>query len=1769
MTPNSRPTNPSQNGPSSLTTTTTGGAKNTDANSNSNCVVKSAIKKAVGGVAANNRRPKSSLLLQHPPSANNNPGRSKSPSPATSCHEVHLSLAKDSKNTDFKSASTPAIATTDINRNKVASGAKVAAPASLGKSSGASVGRSTSKSPGRTTTMLPHKANLVQQKQNTLTTTNGTTTVAKKRVTILTPFQRATRSKTAAKTDAKSKTSPDIVNGTSSNNHNHNNNNVGSESTVTTPPVLDKNQNSPPPPLNLNNDAKNFETSLANNNITVADQEGKRTNLIDQPTLAFDIKESDRVAATPTSKLPYETAHLLVSSAPSSDRNYLAYNSRSASSAHHDTDPLAPGGFAALHTASLTPSRLRRCSEDTLLDSLGAPPLQPQHRRTLPFDTGGSGGGGSTSVQATPCNTGRQSPLNVDRRASDSVSSSTMFPRRTPIDECGRYRKFDPIMMVRINETVPDNATETETDLFGAEEKKRLKELEEDWGKEVLHKNRLIHQRLRERRHKEQRVGSVSVELQTLVASGSMAQLAAAQQQQQQQQPPLKSSMAGGQTPGSDLAPIPEIGGAVVAQPSQQEAADAISGAELIAPPKTIGTLTAEIDRLKAMPPLSDFYSGSRRPSSAISIEPPSDATLAAAAALASGGSLPSDTSIAVSPRQKIVEAAVEAMAPELAELAAPPEEEEEAEPEEEEELEDQTEQEAAADGEEFEEKAVDKSPDGRFLKFNEEIGRGSFKTVYRGLDTETGVAVAWCELHDSKLSKVEKQRFREEAEMLKTLQHPNIVRFYDNFESLSLKRNKYIVLVTELMTSGTLKMYIKRFKKINVKVLKSWCRQILKGLAFLHSRNPPVIHRDLKCDNIFITGTTGSVKIGDLGLATLKNQSCAKSVIGTPEFMAPEMYDEHYDEKVDVYAFGMCLLEMITGEYPYSECPCAAQIYRRVTQGIKPSCFEKIPPELPEIRDIIDRTIRRIPDERYSVKELLLMNFFMPEELIGLRIEIQNRDVAILSSNSEVDLLLRVLDPKKRNQVKQREDEGIQFKFDIDNDRFDDVAREMFLSNLIPEDDIRTVAKLLHDRIAQLKKDRELHLIEQERIKADEQHQKLKDENKLAATTAKEREKSQMPPTADGTGIVGQVEHQQAANAVSGRTMDATKTVADGTATLTEQLNGLMRSESKPDEPQHTAPPSTITSPNILNVAMGAPLDKMMTRSESTLAAPGSGLSSQQSTQHKMSSEEQQSQPQPPVTDISELAKELGKLIEPPKRELSVPTIHQSHQHHNMSTTSLPAAATLAPQAMHEQHAQTATAAELSANAMNELEQERRQKSVPPVAAPSGSGGAAGRKFTVAPVLRKDATIRNPVLEALKHPLIIQAPQEQHSQSAACILNKMTSSSSSNIIDSTADNRQISPTRPIINDAASALQRRHTALVTLDALESALESTFGQQGAAAMVKKLSQQVLSGQQYVAAVPSTTALPPVQSAASLYASTSQSDANFNALGFANSSSPTRHQSLQHRNKSNEACTQTSPRLSFSTTSSSSDPFAQSPVLPFLRGSAVNGVSPLAQNPALHPHSSAGHGERPILAQSDQSARPLASELPMQEEFYAKQDSTRPERKISSFSDVAPYFYYNNTLNCDVEKKINSTAGAADFTIGSDSSLEKAELLTATNQEQYRNESLIERTNHRRPTPPPIDNDAIVTRGSMPDMLNAVDRLLPHVAEVDSDLDPTDDEYRLLIERQNSERQLLLEKHRREIELLKSQRKYSTPVAPHAEKSQASTRSVNFMGNSGQQ
>lgn len=86
-------------------------------------------------------------------------------------------------------------------------------------------------------------------------------------------------------------------------------------------------------------------------------------------------------------------------------------------------------------------------------------------------------------------------------------------------------------------------------------------------------------------------------------------------------------------------------------------------------------------------------------------------------------------------------------------------------------------------------------------------------------------------------------------------------------------------MLICVIITCGF--RYRKKHKNVDMKAIKNWARQILRGLHYLHSHNPPIIHRDLKCDNIFVNGNNGEVKIGDLGLAIVMQQPTARSVIG------------------------------------------------------------------------------------------------------------------------------------------------------------------------------------------------------------------------------------------------------------------------------------------------------------------------------------------------------------------------------------------------------------------------------------------------------------------------------------------------------------------------------------------------------------------------------------------------------------------------------------------------------------------------------------------------------------------------------------------------------------------------------------------------------------------------------------------------------------------------------------------------------------------------
>ncbi|KAL8525841.1 hypothetical protein ACS0TY_015181 [Phlomoides rotata] len=359
------------------------------------------------------------------------------------------------------------------------------------------------------------------------------------------------------------------------------------------------------------------------------------------------------------------------------------------------------------------------------------------------------------------------------------------------------------------------------------------------------------------------------------------------------------------------------------------------------------------------------------------------------------------------------------------------------------------------------EDRYVETDPTGRFGRLDEVLGKGAMKTVYKAIDEVLGMEVAWNQVRlvDVLQCADDLQRLYSEVHLLSTLSHDSIIRFYTSWINVESRTFNFI---TEMFTSGTLRQYRAKYKRVNIRAIKIWARQILEGLVYMHSHDPPVIHRDLKCDNIFVNGHLGQVKIGDLGLAAvLRGSSRAHSVIGTPEFMAPELYEENYNELIDVYSYGMCVLEMITSEYPYSECNNPAQIYKKVISGKKPRAFYKV--QDLDAQRFIGKCLEPA-SKRLSAKELMLDPFLAHDPLDGSpEFDIENQR-PFLNNKIELERLQLKDDVPRTNmtitgklnpedgtiilKVQIADEEGdvrnVFFPFDIANDTPLDVANEM-----------------------------------------------------------------------------------------------------------------------------------------------------------------------------------------------------------------------------------------------------------------------------------------------------------------------------------------------------------------------------------------------------------------------------------------------------------------------------------------------------------------------------------------------------------------------------------------------------------------------------------------------------------------------------------------------------------------------------------------------------
>jgi serine/threonine protein kinase len=161
---------------------------------------------------------------------------------------------------------------------------------------------------------------------------------------------------------------------------------------------------------------------------------------------------------------------------------------------------------------------------------------------------------------------------------------------------------------------------------------------------------------------------------------------------------------------------------------------------------------------------------------------------------------------------------------------------------------------------------------------------------------------------------------------------------------------------------------------------LKSaWAFEIARGMAFLHAQNPPILHRDLKCANILLSGDLNA-KITDFGESrTLSGvDENSMTTVGTPYFMAPEVFssedvDRTYSTKVDIYSFGVMLFEI----YNNCELKKAFQnkggmiIMNRVSKGWRPN-LKAVKEEDKELADVIERCWSQDFSKRPTFEELI-----------------------------------------------------------------------------------------------------------------------------------------------------------------------------------------------------------------------------------------------------------------------------------------------------------------------------------------------------------------------------------------------------------------------------------------------------------------------------------------------------------------------------------------------------------------------------------------------------------------------------------------------------------------------------------------------------------------------------------------------------------------------------------------------------------------------------
>ena len=215
-----------------------------------------------------------------------------------------------------------------------------------------------------------------------------------------------------------------------------------------------------------------------------------------------------------------------------------------------------------------------------------------------------------------------------------------------------------------------------------------------------------------------------------------------------------------------------------------------------------------------------------------------------------------------------------------------------------------------------------------------------------------------------------EKPYFRREMEIMYQIHHPNVVKLFGHFED-----NTFCYFVMEYIPNGDLYSLVPKngIRKINNQMVASLIKDVISALYYLHHMSPPIIHRDIKPENILVDEKMRA-KLSDFGWSNyLKGNYKRTTICGTPIYLAPEIINNTgHDEKIDIWCVGVLMFELLTGQAPWK-----GEDVHTVKNNISqlkinwPKNMDK------DARDLISKILRYMPEERPSLRTILMHPFF------------------------------------------------------------------------------------------------------------------------------------------------------------------------------------------------------------------------------------------------------------------------------------------------------------------------------------------------------------------------------------------------------------------------------------------------------------------------------------------------------------------------------------------------------------------------------------------------------------------------------------------------------------------------------------------------------------------------------------------------------------------------------------------------------------------------